>query len=188
MYQALLLPLLSHHPSTTAEWSEPIEVNYDAILPSTRRNVARSRSTCTQSMKQLRADLAKWGERCTGQQATGIGGSAVSEHKRDQCTASEQETKRSMVCNREKGGEGSSEVVGKKGGLAAQMRRPVRLVAVTPTRQISMSSVGREVSRFPRKDLASSRRAKLHQLWFCSLHAIHHFSMLRTIAVHELVR
>jgi hypothetical protein len=24
------------------------------------------------------------------------------------------------------------------------------------------------------------------QLWFCSLHAIHHFSMIRTIAVHEL--
>jgi len=47
------------------------------------------------------------------------------------------------------------------------MKKDVRLVAITPTRQEVGSSVGRE-------------------LWFCSLHAIHHFSMLRTIAVHEL--
>ncbi|CAD6567670.1 MAG: hypothetical protein TREMPRED_003813 [Tremellales sp. Tagirdzhanova-0007] len=52
-------------------------------------------------------------------------------------------------------------------GLAGEMRRMVDMVALTPTKQEMQSSVGRE-------------------LWFCSLHAIHHFSMLRTIAVHEL--
>jgi hypothetical protein len=66
------------------------------------------------------------------------------------------------------------------GGLAGEMRRPVNLVAITPTRQEMKSTVGREVGSLPfDADF---------KLWFCSLHAIHHFSMLRTIAVHELVR
>lgn len=25
-----------------------------------------------------------------------------------------------------------------------------------------------------------------HQLWFCALHTIHHYTMIRTICVHEL--
>ena len=54
------------------------------------------------------------------------------------------------------------------GDFATKMSRPVRLIAITPTKQSFTSSIGREI-------------------WFCSLHAIHHFSMLRTIAVHELV-
>ena len=52
--------------------------------------------------------------------------------------------------------------------IASEMNLPVELIAVTPTKQVMQSSVDRE-------------------LWFCCLHAIHHFSMLRTIAVHELV-
>ena len=159
MYQALLLPLLASHPSTPTQWSEPLEVNYDAILPSTRRHVARSRSACAAAMKQVRADLARWGERCTGQQATGIGGSAGSRERRDGGTAGEKAKQREPQIEREqeqdqkqewsKQRSGGDEGKGTQGGLAAQMKRPVRLFAVTPTEQISDSSVGREVSTCP---------------------------------------
>jgi hypothetical protein len=70
------------------------------------------------------------------------------------------------------------------GGLVGEMRREVLLIAVTPTQQEMKSSVGREVS----DTRTSYREFDAHrQVWFCALHAIHHFSMLRTIAVHELV-
>lgn len=146
MYQAFLLPLLaSPNPTSPAQWSEVLEINYDAILPSTRRNVARSRSECTSAMRQVRADLAHWGEGCTGQQATGIGGSARSAAERNDRTAGEKADDRGGIevvkLNNAAGGS-----VGREGGLAAQMKRKVRLVAVTPTQQISRSSVGREVS------------------------------------------
>jgi hypothetical protein len=78
-------------------------------------------------------------------------------------------------------GEGVAGEVG-LGGLIGDMQREVLLIAVTPTEQEMKSSVGREV-RLPAQ---CSDRSDV-QLWFCALHAIHHFSMLRTIAVHELV-
>ncbi|OCF31390.1 hypothetical protein I316_06995 [Kwoniella heveanensis BCC8398] len=60
----------------------------------------------------------------------------------------------------------AGEVGVNRNGLAQAMEREVKVVAITPTRQQMGSTVGRE-------------------LWYISLHAIHHFSMLRTIAVHE---
>lgn len=38
---------------------------------------------------------------------------------------------------------------GEKGGLAIEIQRRVRLVAVTPTKQVMESSVGREVNYLP---------------------------------------
>ncbi|WRT68961.1 uncharacterized protein IL334_005943 [Kwoniella shivajii] len=60
----------------------------------------------------------------------------------------------------------AGEVGVRRNGLAEAMETKVNVVAITPTRQTMGSTIGRE-------------------LWYCSLHAIHHFSMLRTIAVHE---
>ncbi|RSH95357.1 hypothetical protein EHS25_000444 [Saitozyma podzolica] len=128
-YHAFLLPL---QPSSPTPPPGPLEINYDAILPSTRHPIARSLPVCTEAMTTIRDDLRKWGERA---------GTA--------------------------GETGSGTGTGMGGGLAEELRREVRLVAITPTRQEMKSTIGRE-------------------LWFCSLHAIHHFSMLRTIAVHEL--
>lgn len=73
-----------------------------------------------------------------------------------------------------------------EGGFAEELRRKVRLVALTPTKQVMESTVGREVSLLLEKKEGGIQLTP-RQLWFCSLHAIHHYSMLRTIAVHELV-
>jgi hypothetical protein len=121
-------------------------VNYDAILPSSRRPLARSITSCRKAMQGIRDDLQAWKTR---------GGGGV--------------------------GEGVAGEVG-LGGLIGDMQREVLLIAVTPTEQEMKSSVGREV----RLSCSCFDRANV-KLWFCALHAIHHFSMLRTIAVHELV-
>ncbi|GFZ47489.1 hypothetical protein JCM24511_05233 [Saitozyma sp. JCM 24511] len=130
-YHAFLLPL---QPSSPTSPPGPLEINYDAILPSTRHPIARSLPVCTEAMTTIRDDLRKWGERAGNAGETGTG---------------------------------TGTGTGTNGGLAGELKREVGLVAITPTRQEMKSTIGRE-------------------LWFCSLHAIHHFSMLRTIAVHEL--
>ncbi|BEI92958.1 uncharacterized protein CcaverHIS019_0505860 [Cutaneotrichosporon cavernicola] len=48
-----------------------------------------------------------------------------------------------------------------------ELGREVDVLAVTPSRQCMRSTLARE-------------------LWFCALHAIHHYTMIRTICVHEL--
>ncbi|KLT45251.1 hypothetical protein CC85DRAFT_282739 [Cutaneotrichosporon oleaginosum] len=51
--------------------------------------------------------------------------------------------------------------------LAGELARDVDVLAVTPSRQCMRSTLARE-------------------LWFCALHTIHHYTMIRTICVHEL--
>lgn len=150
-FRAFLKPLVG---PDAAKWtSGPVEIDYDALLPSSRHNIARSVRACTEAMQSVRDGLADWGK-CSraSKDAAGTGaGPGVAGEMR--------------------------------AGLAGEFEREVRLRAVTPTRQIMKSSVGREVS-----PLMLKLKARLMpQLWFCSLHAIHHFSMLRTVAVHELV-
>ena len=143
MFRALLVPLQPNSPSIP---SGVLQVNYDAILPSSRRPLARSITSCRKAMQAIRDDLQAWKTR---------GGGGV--------------------------GEGVAGEVG-LGGLIGDLQREVLLIAVTPTEQEMKSSVGREV----RLSCSSLDSANV-KLWFCALHAIHHFSMLRTIAVHELV-
>ncbi|WVQ75393.1 hypothetical protein IAR50_005013 [Cryptococcus sp. DSM 104548] len=124
--------------------SEIPEINYDNILPITRRPIARSLPACRQAMRQVSKDLSSWSEICRRRGSSSEGG----------------------------GGEGNPAGLGgqegeKRDGLVDEMDRMVHVVAITPTKQEMGSTVGRE-------------------LWYCSLHSIHHFSMLRTIAVYEL--
>jgi hypothetical protein len=60
-FGAFLLPLQPHAETLP---SGPVEINYDAILPSTRRRVARSLSVCRKELASVRRDLHTWGERC----------------------------------------------------------------------------------------------------------------------------
>ncbi|ODN74747.1 hypothetical protein L202_07070 [Cryptococcus amylolentus CBS 6039] len=129
--------------------SEVPEINYDNILPTTRRPIARSLPACRQAMRQISKDLTAWSEICRrrGSVMGGSGGSGG-------------------------GVEGNPAGLGgqkaeRRNGLVDEMDRVVHVVAITPTKQEMGSTVGRE-------------------LWYCSLHSIHHFSMLRTIAVYEL--
>jgi hypothetical protein len=145
MFRALLVPLQPNSPSIP---SGVLQVNYDAILPSSRRPLARSISSCRKAMQGIRDDLQAWKIRSS--EGGGVG-------------------------------EGVAGEVG-LGGLIGDMQREVLLIAVTPTEQEMKSSVGREV----RLSCTCFGRANV-KLWFCALHAIHHFSMLRTIAVYELV-
>ncbi|ORY26258.1 hypothetical protein BCR39DRAFT_541667, partial [Naematelia encephala] len=117
-FNAFLLPLQPYSPSSPDPSPIPLEIDYDSLLPSSRRITARSLTACRKATAAVLSSLTAWRDRA-----------------------------------------GHS--------LPAEMDRNVRLVAVTPTRQEVGSTIGRE-------------------LWFCALHAIHHFSMLRTIAVHEL--
>ncbi|WVF65665.1 hypothetical protein IAT40_000396 [Kwoniella sp. CBS 6097] len=71
-----------------------------------------------------------------------------------------------VLQGREVAGGLAGEIGVNRNGLAQAMEKQVKVIAITPTRQQMGSTVGRE-------------------LWYISLHAIHHFSMLRTIAVHE---
>lgn len=148
MFRALLLPLQPNSPSIP---SGILEVNYDAILPASRRPLARSITSCRKAMQSIRDDLQAWKIRGNKTSGGGVG-------------------------------EGVAGEVG-VGGLIGDMQREVLLIAVTPTEQEMKSSVGREVCL----SFSSVVICADVQLWFCALHAIHHFSMLRTIAVHELV-
>ncbi|RXK35105.1 hypothetical protein M231_07622 [Tremella mesenterica] len=158
-FQAFLLPLI--HPVSNSTSASPSgtksvrrmadyrqeshaqssEINYDTTLPSSRKTLARSADACQAALRAVRDDLEAW-----GRSSDNLGQVGDSEH-----------------------GIPGVGVAGETNvsGLAAQMQREVRLIALTPTRQEIKSTFGRE-------------------LWFCALHAIHHFSMLRTIAVHEL--
>jgi hypothetical protein len=114
MFRALLLPLQPNAPSIP---SGVLEVNYDAILPASRRPLARSISSCSKAMQGIRDDLHAWQVRGNGSSKSGNGGGV---------------------------GEGVAGEVG-VGGLIGDMQREVLLIAVTPTEQEMKSSVGREV-------------------------------------------
>ena len=60
-FRAFVLPL---HPQADALPPGPVEINYDAILPSTRRKVAKSLGACRKELASAREDLHTWGERC----------------------------------------------------------------------------------------------------------------------------
>ncbi len=112
-YRAFLLPLLEE------DRTDPLEINYDAILPS-RGPLAKSRSACLDAMQKIRSDLVQWGDR-----ARSSGGNT----------------------NGDRGGGVGSGVAGevKAGGLVEEMKRGILLVAITPSRQEMWSTVGREV-------------------------------------------
>ncbi|OXM78497.1 hypothetical protein C364_03932 [Cryptococcus neoformans Bt63] len=155
-FRAFLSPL---YPVPTTAPLIP-EINYDAILPSSRRPIARSLDSCRSAMRQISKDLSAWGQLC---RERGCG-----RKRGNEADAKINETER----RREKSepvdvGMEAHNASGERDGLADEMERIVKVAAITPTKQEMGSTVGRE-------------------LWYCSLHAIHHFSMLRTIAVYEL--
>ncbi|ODN74748.1 hypothetical protein, variant [Cryptococcus amylolentus CBS 6039] len=111
--------------------SEVPEINYDNILPTTRRPIARSLPACRQAMRQISKDLTAWSEICRrrGSVMGGSGGSGG-------------------------GVEGNPAGLGgqkaeRRNGLVDEMDRVVHVVAITPTKQEMGSTVGREV-RFQR--------------------------------------
>ena len=122
-FQAFLLPLVARPPAV----GHAVVMNYDAILPASRKPLARNVGACRRALAKIRDDLRTWGERA---------GDSVAAEKT--------------------GAAGVSGEVGTK-GLAGEMRREVKLVAITPTRQEMRSSVGREVRRFPLLWKMSSR-------------------------------
>ncbi|KJE04739.1 hypothetical protein I311_01545 [Cryptococcus gattii NT-10] len=145
-FRAFLLPL---YPVPATPPHIP-EINYDAIVPSSRRPIARSLDACRAAMRQVGKDLSAWGESCRERGRARRAATDAHEEKR------QGEQRKSM-----------HNAGGERDGLADEMERIVRVAAITPTKQEMGSTVGRE-------------------LWYCSIHAIHHFSMLRTIAVYEL--
>jgi hypothetical protein len=74
MFRALLLPL---QPKSSSIPSGILEVNYDAILPASRRPIARSVSSCTKAMQGIRDDLEAWLQRGTANERTGGVGEGV---------------------------------------------------------------------------------------------------------------
>ncbi|WVQ81173.1 hypothetical protein IAT38_003295 [Cryptococcus sp. DSM 104549] len=166
-FRAFLLPLYPPPASQSTSASAPtLEINYDAILPSTRRPIARSLPACRQAMTSIRDDLAAWGEACRARgPITSAGSSGVSGLDGPGSTGAANPAGLGM--QGDQAHEAGARLGWGEGGLASEMERSVRVVAITPTRQEMTSTLGRE-------------------LWYCSLHSIHHFSMLRTIAVFEL--
>jgi hypothetical protein len=71
MFRALLLPIQPNSPSIP---SGTLEVNYDAILPATRRPLARSISSCTKAMQSIKDDLQAWQSRGRGGVGDGVAG------------------------------------------------------------------------------------------------------------------
>lgn len=129
MFQAFLLPLLAMNNATSSPSSLlrnpaliPIEINYDAPLPSSRRSIARSLPACRGAAREVRDGLIAW--------------------EKAVCSSSQ------PAHSEEGNGLVGRGVAGetRRGGLAGEMGRTVRLVAVTPTVQVMESSVGREVS------------------------------------------
>lgn len=64
-YRAFLLPLQVSEPIFPPG---PVEINYDAILPSSRRDTARSLGTCRRAMGEIKKDLRAWEERSRGEE------------------------------------------------------------------------------------------------------------------------
>lgn len=122
-------------------------------------------------MRQVGKDLSAWGESCRERGRARKAATDAHEEKR------QSEKSKSM-----------HNAGGERDGLADEMERIVRVAAITPTKQEMGSTVGREVRLFVFAFFPFSKVLKCGiQLWYCSIHAIHHFSMLRTIAVYELV-
>jgi hypothetical protein len=71
MFRALLVPLQPNSPSIP---SGVLQVNYDAILPSSRRPLARSISSCRKAMQGIRDDLQAWKTRGGGGVGEGVAG------------------------------------------------------------------------------------------------------------------
>ncbi|WWC91297.1 uncharacterized protein L201_006240 [Kwoniella dendrophila CBS 6074] len=136
-FRAFLNPLLSPTNDATIP-----EINYDNIEPTKRHPIARSIKSCLNALEEIKDDLIEFGENSRSQLSGDISGEGVA------------------------GEFGLSQHNSRKNGLSRIMESKVNVLAITPTKQIMGSTVGRE-------------------LWYISLHAIHHFSMLRTIAVHE---
>ena len=138
-------------------------INYDAPQPSTRRALARSLPACREAMSSIKDGLVSWREKHeSGSSSAGPSSSVSKNRLRKQATGPSKSSPTQPTVPAL-----SHDSAGSR-SLASEMSRPVKLIAITPTKQSFQSTVGRE-------------------MWFCSLHAIHHFSMLRTIAVHELV-
>ncbi|WVQ93312.1 hypothetical protein IAU59_000380 [Kwoniella sp. CBS 9459] len=154
-FRAFLLPL---YPPKAPSSTETLEINYDSIHPTARKPIARSVSSCRHALEQVRDELIHWGETCRSPTSSSV-------HNSDNVSSQSSGSKDELQ-GREVAGGVAGEVGVDRNGLAQAMDRKVTVVAITPTRQQMGSTVGRE-------------------LWYISLHAIHHFSMLRTIAVHE---
>lgn len=60
MFNALLLPVQPQAPSIPLG---PLEINYDAILPASRRPLARSLPACRKAMGNIKDDLQAWRDR-----------------------------------------------------------------------------------------------------------------------------
>ncbi|TYJ55171.1 hypothetical protein B9479_004105 [Cryptococcus floricola] len=106
--------------------SEVPEINYDNILPTTRRPIARSLPACRQAMRQISDDLAAWSEICR-RRGSAVGGSGVEGNP---------------------AGLGGQEAE-RRDGLVDEMDRMVHVVAITPTKQEMGSTVGRENLNLP---------------------------------------
>ncbi|WWC73183.1 uncharacterized protein I206_107149 [Kwoniella pini CBS 10737] len=145
-FNSFLLPLKtstfsSTTTTTTKEEKENFEINYDNINQKSRYLISRSIKNCILSLEEIKNDLINWGE----------------------ISRNSSNNNSNNVIN----GEGIAGEIGiKRSNLGNIMEKKINVIAITPTKQVMGSTIGRE-------------------LWYCSLHAIHHFSMLRTIAVHE---
>ncbi|WWC64121.1 uncharacterized protein I303_106729 [Kwoniella dejecticola CBS 10117] len=133
-------------PTTTTTTTTTTEINYDNIQPSSRRPIARSVKACISALEEIRDELISWGDQSrhidlpsSSSLNQPISGTGVA---------------------------GENGIAENRNTLGDVMDGTIDVVAITPTKQVMGSTIGRE-------------------LWYCSLHAIHHFSMLRTIAVHE---
>lgn len=112
-YRAFLLPLLSSQPGQ-------ITINYDAILPSTRKPLAKTIKSCLKAMEDIKKDLTSWGEKVR---------LSTSRHMEGEIGV----------------GQGVSGDLSRE-SMKGIMEKEVLLVAITPTKQEMRSSVGREVS------------------------------------------
>jgi hypothetical protein len=101
-----------------------MEINYDAILPTSRRPLARSLEACTEAIHSIHDDLEAWGG---GARARGTLPSA-------------------SASNGEVPSIGVAGETGLNRGLAGEMGRKVMVIALTPTKQVVGSTLGREVS------------------------------------------
>lgn len=110
------------------EKSQPLVINYDAVLPDSRKEVARDVDACRNALNSVREGL------CSLADASDLSG---------------------------------------------ELERDVIVSSLSPVEQEFRSTLGREVSHI---HVSANRK-----LWFCALHTIHHYTMIRAIAVHELV-
>lgn len=94
-------------------------------------------------MRSIREGLEKWEQAATGAIGVGDDGSGPSLSVRSGGRSSELQE---ADVEPGRGVAGESRPSRSQAGLAWEMDRPVRLIAVTPTKQVLQSSVGREVS------------------------------------------